>query len=110
MNTKWIVFKFLFKTTIFYLKKIEGYYFVTNFQLRILVHDHGLWSKDVLWFVISSNEEIESFINKYLTIDQTIFKSEIHKQKYINTNKHVAKKCQLICKFQYPNPLMKIQK
>ncbi len=74
------------------MKKIEGYYFVTNFILKILVHDHGLWSKDALWFAISSNEEIESFINKYLTIDQTIFKSEIHKTKIYQHKQTCCKK------------------
>jgi hypothetical protein len=45
-----------------------------------------LWSKNVFRFGIFTNEEIENFVDKYLTIDQTIFKMkicnyQIHQQK-----------------------------
>jgi hypothetical protein len=48
-------------------------FLIIEFQSRGLAHDHGLlWSKIVPSFVISTNEEIENFVDKYLTIDQNI--------------------------------------
>jgi hypothetical protein len=58
--------------------KIQDYLFVTEFQSAGLVCDHGLlWVQNALQFGISSNEIIEFFFDKYLTIDQTIFPVEI---------------------------------
>ncbi len=48
-------------------------FFMIEFQSRGLAHDHGLsWSKNVFSFVISTNEKIENFVDKYLAIDQSI--------------------------------------
>ncbi len=53
--------------------KNKWFFYIIEFQSIGLAHDHGLlWSKNVPRFVISTNEEIENFVDKYLTIDQSI--------------------------------------
>jgi hypothetical protein len=53
-------------------------FFIKDFQSTSLTHDHRLlWSKNVPRFGIFTNEEIEIFVDKYLTIDQSIFNIEI---------------------------------
>jgi hypothetical protein len=57
-----------------------------------------LWSKNGPKFGIVTNEEVENFIDKYLTTDQSIFNRKNHNSQDINTNEHVEKK-QQICQF-----------
>jgi hypothetical protein len=46
--------------------------------LTSLVHDHGLlWIKNGPVFGISSNKDIENFVNKYLTTNQFILQNKI---------------------------------
>ncbi len=53
-------------------------------------HDHILlWVKNVPWFGVRTNENIEHFVDKYLTTNQTILKGEIWICKYTNINKYV---------------------
>jgi len=47
--------------------------FLIEFQSCGLPSDHGLlWIENALRFGVSSNEVIENFVNKYLTMDETI--------------------------------------
>jgi hypothetical protein len=73
---------------------------VIKFQLGGLTHDEGiLWSKHPPWFEVFSNEKIDNFIDKYLTIDQTNF--TMHK--YITTNEHAKKYDDQFINFTIPN-------
>jgi hypothetical protein len=59
--------------------KVKYYFFITEFQLGSLFHDHGLlWVQNALTFGVSKNEKIECFVDKYLTIDQIMLPIEIH--------------------------------
>ncbi len=52
----------------------EFFFFLIEFQTCGLPYGHGLlWIENVPHFDVSSNEVIENFINKYLTMDETIF-------------------------------------
>ncbi len=89
INIRWIIFK-LKKISNVLFGKIQNYLFVAEFQSGGLARDHGLlWVQNAIQFGISSNEIIEIFFDKYLTIDHTIF-FQLHK--YINTNELVGKK------------------
>ncbi len=47
-------------------------------QSTSLAHDYGLlWSKNVHRFGISTNQEIENFVDKYLITSWNIFKTNI---------------------------------
>ncbi len=87
--------------------KVEDHFFITKFQFGGLTHDHGLiWVNDVPQFGISMNENIEIFVDKYWTINQTIMPKDfrnvqIHQHKWT-----CKKKRQQICQIQYPKPLM----
>jgi hypothetical protein len=49
--------------------------FLIEFQTCGLPCDNGLlWIENVPHFCVSSNEVIENFVNKYLTMDETILK------------------------------------
>lgn len=50
-------------------------FFLIEFQKCGLPYDHGLlWIENAPYFCVSSNEVIEHFVNKYLTMDETIIK------------------------------------
>jgi hypothetical protein len=50
-------------------------FFLIEFQTCGLPCDHGLlWIENAPCFVVSSNEVIENFVNKYLIMDETIIK------------------------------------
>ncbi len=47
---------------------MKDYLFITEFQEGGLLHDHRLlWVQNALTFGVSKNEEIECFVDKYLT-------------------------------------------
>jgi hypothetical protein len=51
----------------------KGFVLVIEFQVEGLLHEHGLlWVKNVVQFGVLKNENIECFIDIYLTINQTI--------------------------------------
>ncbi len=53
--------------------QIKDFFFVTKFQVEGLPHDHGLlWVENVAQFAILTNENIECFVDTYLTTNQTI--------------------------------------
>jgi hypothetical protein len=59
--------------------KVKDYFFMNEFQLGSLLHDHGLlWVQNAPTFGVSKNEKLECFVNKYLTIDETMLLIEIH--------------------------------
>jgi hypothetical protein len=66
-----------------------------------------LWVQNALTFSVSKNEEIECFVNKYITTNQTILPIEIHNMQIHQHKKKCRKKRQAICQFQYPKPPMK---
>jgi hypothetical protein len=68
-------FQKLLKSNNLLFSEINDYFYITKFQITSLVHGHGLWSKNVLRFGIFTNEEIKIFVDKYLTTDQSIFKT-----------------------------------
>jgi len=71
-------FRKLFLSNNFLFDEISVFFLIKKFQSTTLCHDHGLlWSKNVSRFGIFTNEEFENFVDKYLTIDQTIFKMKI---------------------------------
>jgi hypothetical protein len=45
-------------------------------------------------FGISSNKDIENFVNKYLTTNQSILQNQFVLDNYININEHAKKKHQ----------------
>ncbi len=58
--------------------EVQDYFFVIEFHSRGLAHDHGLlWVKNAPQYNISSNKQVENFIDKYLIIDQTVLKNEL---------------------------------
>jgi len=63
-------FRKLLKNTNVLLNEVKNYFFTTEFQSISLTHDHGLlWIKNAHMFGISSNKDIENFVDKYLIID-----------------------------------------
>jgi len=79
-------FQRLLKNNNILFGKINDYFYITKFQTTGLAHGHELWSKNVPIFGIFTNEEIKSFVDKYLTTDQNIFKinfsnNQIHQHK-----------------------------
>ena len=65
--------------------KVIDFFFVTEFQARGNEHDHAvIWIKNVPKFQISSNKEIEDFVDKYISSDKTqlpqpLQEAQIHK-------------------------------
>jgi len=50
--------------------KVKNYFFITKLRSTSLAHDHGLLCiKNDHMFGISSNKNIENFVDKYLIID-----------------------------------------
>lgn len=67
MNAFWK----LFQNTNIICGKVKDYFYVTEFQTTSLPHDHGLlWIKNAPGFGTFSNEAIEIFVDKYVTINQ----------------------------------------
>jgi len=88
--------------------KVKDYFFIIEFQSRGLPHDHGLlWVQNAPIFGVSKNEKIQCFVDKYLTINQTILSIEIHNIQIHQHKRTCRKKSQLICRFQYPKSPMK---
>ncbi len=72
--------------------QVKGYFFIIEFQLGGLPHDHGLsWIENAPRYGVSQNEEIECFVDKYLTIDQIMLKHEIHNMQ-IHQHKQMCRK------------------
>jgi hypothetical protein len=63
-------FRKLLKNTNVLFNEVKNYFFITKFQSISLVHDHELlWIKNAHMFGISSNKDIENFVDKYLIMD-----------------------------------------
>lgn len=90
MNTSWIVFKNLLKTTISCLVKLLFFCNIVSIK-RFNSYLGLLWSKDAPQFGVSTNGIFLIFMNNYLTIDQTIFKNEICNAQIHQHNEHVKK-------------------
>jgi hypothetical protein len=82
-----VAFCKLFKKKSSIFGKINDFYFVTKFQNRGIEHDHGLlWIKDALIYGVDNNETIEQFVNKYVTLNNSLLPShlqdsQMHKHK-----------------------------
>jgi len=69
--------------------KVNDFYFVAKFQNRN-EHDHGLlWIKDAPIYGIDSNETIQQFVDKYVTLNISLLPSHLqdsqmhkHRQSY----------------------------
>jgi hypothetical protein len=83
--------------------KVKDYVFITKFQSGGLPHDHGLLCvQNAPTFGVSKNEEIECFIDKYLT-DQVMFSIEIHNMQILNIKKHAKENINQFVDFNIQN-------
>ncbi len=68
--------------------QLQDYFFVTKLQARGSEHDHGfLWIKDAPIYGINNNDEIESFVDKYIICDKYLLfvnlcESQLHYHKW----------------------------
>jgi hypothetical protein len=82
----------LIRNTNLIFGKVKDYLFITEFQSKGLLHDLKLlWVQNAPTFGVSKNEKIEFFVNKYLTIDQTILSNEIFNMQ-IHQHKRTCRK------------------
>jgi hypothetical protein len=57
----------------FFLDKFTKKQFVTKFQNHCNEHEHHLlWIKDAPMYGINTNEEIEKFVDKYISCDVSL--------------------------------------
>ncbi len=67
-------------------------FFVTKFQNHGNEHDHGLlWIKDTPICGINTNEEINFFVNRYISSDVSYYQLHYKMHNNINTLEHVRK-------------------
>ncbi len=84
--------------------KVKDYFFITEFQLGGLPHDHGLlWVQTAPTFGVSKNEEIECFVDKYLTTNQTMLSIEIHNMQTHQHKRTCKKKVNQFVDFNIQN-------
>jgi DNA polymerase III delta subunit len=84
--------------------KVKDYFFITEFQSRGLFHDHELlWVQNSSTFGVSKNEEIECFVDKYLTTNQTMLSIEIHNMQTHQHKRTCKKKVNQFVDFNIQN-------
>jgi hypothetical protein len=87
----------LIRNTYLIFGQVKNYFFITKFQLRGLLHDYGLlWIENAPRNDVFQNEDIECFVNKYLTTDQTMFKHKICNMQIHQHKRTCRKKFQTI--------------
>jgi hypothetical protein len=70
MNVGWIVFENSLKKKSISFGEIHDYFVVIKFQAS---QSHIIMGENVPWFGVPTNENIQHFVDKYLTTNQTIF-------------------------------------
>lgn len=77
----------LLQSTNTLFKQVKDYFFVTKFQARESELDHGLlWIKDAPIYGLNNNDEIQSFVDNYVTCDKYLLlvnlcESQLHHHK-----------------------------
>jgi hypothetical protein len=68
--------------------QVQDYFFITKFQAKeVSLHDHKLfYIKDAPIYGINNNDEIQSFLDKYITCDKSLLfinlcESQLHHHK-----------------------------
>jgi hypothetical protein len=88
--------------------QLEDYFFITEFQSGGYPHDHGLlWIANAPRYGTHSNEEIENFIDKYLTTDRFILEERLRSTQTHQHKQTCRKKGKAVCRFHFPKPPMK---
>ena len=91
-----------------YYGDIQDFFFVTEFQNRRSEHDHALlWVKDAPIYGKNADQEIEDFIDKYLTCDSTSIADSLRTLHHHHHTKSCRKRKKLHCRFNFPQPPMK---
>jgi uncharacterized protein YabN with tetrapyrrole methylase and pyrophosphatase domain len=82
---------------------ISNFYLVIKFQNCGSEHNHGLlWIKDAPMYGVHTNEEIEQFVDMYISCDISCTNS-LHNAQKINTCIHVRRKNNVGCKWDNIN-------
>jgi hypothetical protein len=90
------------------LGEVVDFFFVTKFQHRGSEHEHALiWIKNAPKFRVNSKEEIENFVEKYISTDKSLLPSTLQEAQTHKHSRTCRKKGQSICRFHYPLPPMK---
>ncbi len=72
------MFRNLFKIYSSIFGKINDFYFVIEFQNKGSEHDHGLlWINDASNYGVDNNETIGKFVNKYVTLNNSLIPSHL---------------------------------
>ncbi|XP_078343176.1 uncharacterized protein LOC144628926 [Oculina patagonica] len=90
--------------------EIADYFYTVEFQQRGSPHIHGLfWVKGAPQYEKDPNEEIEKFVDKYITCQKPDSSSEMEDLVNLQMHRH-AKTCKKagnkICRFNFPLPPM----
>ena len=92
----------------FIVWSIENYFFITKLQSGGYPHEHGLlWIANAPRYNTHSNEEIENFIDKYLTIDFFVLEEHLCSAQIHQHMQSCQKKGKAVCQFHFPKPPMK---
>jgi hypothetical protein len=79
------------------------FFFVIEFQSHGKQHDHGLlWVANALIYGLDSNNEIENFVNKYISYDNNKLAPNLHEAQTHHHKKTCRKKNQAICQLNFP--------
>jgi hypothetical protein len=82
-------------------------FFVIKFQNCGSKHDHGLlWIKNALMYGVHTNEEIERFVNMYISCDVSLLPNLLQNAQQDQHTHTCKKKNCVVCKFHYPLPPM----
>ena len=98
------------KSNVAPIGEIADYFYRVEFQQRGSPHIHGLfWVKEAPQYEKSSNEEIVSFVDKYVTCHKPDTSSDMEELVNLQMHRH-AKTCKKaghkICRFNFPVPPM----
>ena len=98
------------KSSVMPIGELADYFYRVEFQQRGSPHIHGLfWVKEAPQYEKSSNEEIVSFVDKYVTCHKPDTSSDMEELVNLQMHRH-AKTCKKaghkICRFNFPVPPM----
>ncbi len=78
--------------------EVQDYFFVIKFQSRGVAYGHGLlWVKNAPQYNISPNEQVNIFVNKYLTTNKIVLENELQTTQIHKHKQTCRKKVQPIC-------------
>jgi hypothetical protein len=82
-------------------------FFVIKFQNCGSKHDHVLlWIKNALMYGVHTNEEIERFVNIYISCDVSLLPNPLQNAQQDQHTHTCKKKNRVVCRFHYPLPPM----